>query len=128
MAFAEVAKADGRRLSSGLLSRTCLTCLADLKAVRMALRQLAPIGLGDVIERDAECIRRDGEAPEHVTQLFDEALGAGDTLLENSLSHEAEDFARLLGQPGRGVEKSLVRSEDRVGGAKGRVLIIVESH
>lgn len=106
----------------------CLTRLADLKALGMALFELAPIDLGNIPQRDTERVGGDGKAPEHIAQLLDESLGAGVALLKDLLPNEAKDFTRFFRKAGGGVEQSLVRRKRRICRAEGGALEFLEGH
>src|SRR5690242_5864407 len=95
------------------------------ETVRVAARELLKIRLGDFAEAHAQAGGGGGEAPEHVAELLGHALDAGLAALKNALAHETQYLARLLGQPRGRVEQTFVRSERRIHGADGGLLILV---
>lgn len=94
----------------------------------MAPRELLGIAARNLIERDAERVRGDGETPEGIAQLLDETIAIARAVLEDTFPDEAEHFTGFLGQSGGSVEEALVGSEGRVGGAQGGALVFVECH
>jgi hypothetical protein len=69
----------------------------------MAPRELLQICSRNLDEGDTESVRRNREAPERITQLFDESLAIGFASLKNLLSNKAEDLPGLFGESGGGV-------------------------
>src|SRR4051812_33979935 len=76
----------------------------DLEPVRVAMSELLEIRFSSFGQRDTESVGGDSETPERIAELLDEPFMCGFASLVNSLSHEAEHLARLLGQPRRRVD------------------------
>lgn len=94
----------------------------------MASGQLLEIALRDLGQRKPERVRGDGETPEGVAELLDEAFATALPMLEDTFAYEAEYLTRFFRQPGGGVEEALVGREGRIRGAQGRALVFVECH
>lgn len=94
----------------------------------MASRELLGVAARNLIERDAERVRGDGETPECIAQLLDETIAIARPVLEESFPDEAEHFTGFLGQSGGSIEEPLVGSEVRIGGAERGALVFVECH
>ena len=73
--------------------------------------QLLDVPLRDLSQRDPQCIRRDGEAPECIAKLERHRVAVERTTLKEVLSNVCQHLACLLGQSSRGVEEPLVVGE-----------------
>ena len=105
-----------------------LTIARSGESLRVALLELPNIRVGDLSQRNAECVGGDRQAPEHIAKLLDEPLDAGLSLLEDAFADETKDFPSFFGHAGGRVEQTLFGRERTVGGPERGALEGFEVH
>ena len=85
--------------------------------------QLLDVTPCDLIQRDPQCIRRNGEAPECIAKLERHGIPVERAPLKQVLSNVRQHLAGLLGETRRSVQKPLVIGQRTIDRAPGLQLI-----
>lgn len=94
----------------------------------MAHAELAQVGLGDLVEGEAQGGGEDGEVPEDVAQLFGDARAVERALVEEGFLDDLLDLSGLAAEADHGHSQGLAEVEPRAERAAGLGLVGDEVH